>query len=75
MERNPETGTASGWFNSVLSFASIVGPIVGGFLAAADFTYPIYAAAILSTVALVQYAFQMELLRRPSRPSGPVSPG
>ncbi len=72
MERNPETGTATGWFNSVLSFASIVGPISGGFLAAIDLTLPIYAAAILAAVALVQYAFQIGLIRRPSRPIRPV---
>lgn len=64
METNPETGTASGWFNSVLSFASILGPIAGGFLAAVDYTYPMYAAAILSAVALYLYAFVLTEFRR-----------
>jgi MFS family permease len=63
METNPEVGTAGGLFNSVLSIASIVGPIMGGFLAALDFVVPMYAAAIFSAVALGVYAVQLHLIR------------
>ncbi len=65
METNPEVGTAGGLFNSVLSIASIVGPILGGFLAALDFVVPMYVAAIFSAVALGVYAVQLHLIRPP----------
>lgn len=66
-ETNSEMGTAGGLFNSVLSFAAILGPLAGGFLAALDFTFPMYAAALLSATALGVYAFQLGLLRMPPR--------
>jgi MFS family permease len=69
-ETNPEVATAGGLFNSVLSTASIAGPILGGFLAALDYVAPMYVAAILSLVALVAYAIQVHLIRMPGVPVG-----
>ncbi len=54
-EENVETATAGGWFNSVTSLASIVGPAVGGFVAAVSYDLTFEAAAVMSLVALVAY--------------------
>lgn len=55
-EENAETATAGGWFNSVTSLSSIVGPILGGFVATLgyDLTFEVAAAAAL--VALGVFA-------------------
>lgn len=67
-ETNPEVATAGGLFNSVLSIASIVGPILGGFLAALDYVAPMYVAATFSAIALGVYAVQVHLIRMPRMP-------
>jgi MFS family permease len=69
-EENPETGTAGGWFNSVTSLSSIVGPILGGFVAAVSYALTFEVAAIMALVALATYLFA---LRHPSGP-GPRRP-
>ena len=66
-EENTETGTAGGWFNSVTSLSSIVGPILGGFIATRSYALTFEIAAILSLVALGAYLFT---LRHPGG-SGP----
>jgi len=58
-ERNPETGTAGGIFNSVMSTSSIVGPVIGGFLALSSYTTPMYVASGLATLSLLFYAFEV----------------
>jgi len=55
-ETNPETGTAGGLFNSVLSLSSILGPILGGVLAGGALVLPMYAASGMSAAALSVYA-------------------
>jgi MFS family permease len=69
-ETNPETGTAGGLFNSVVSLSSILGPLLGGVLAAGSLLVPMYAASLLSAAALAIYAYA---LRRGARPA-PSSP-
>ena len=54
-EENPETGTAGGWFNSVTSLSSIIGPIAGGFLAAVSYYLTFTVAAVSAVVALAVY--------------------
>ena len=63
-EENPETGTAGGWFNSVTSLSSIVGPILGGFVAAVSYDLTFEVAAVMALVALATYTFT---LHRPGR--------
>jgi MFS family permease len=66
VERNPETATAGGILNSVMSISSFVGPVVGGLLAAGNnYVLPMYVAAGMSGVALVTYWAQ---LRRGAAP-------
>ena len=67
-EDNEETATAGGWFNSVTSLSSIVGPAVGGFVAAVSYDLTFEAAAVMSLVALAVY---WVALRRPA----PRNPG
>ncbi len=54
-ETNVETGTAGGWFNSVTSLSSIVGPILGGFVAAVSYDLTFEIAAAMALVALAVY--------------------
>lgn len=56
-EENVETATAGGWFNSVTSLASILGPILGGILAASSYLLPMYTAALLAAAALGVYVY------------------
>lgn len=73
-ETNPETATAGGIFNSVMSFSSILGPIFGGFLAVSSYTTPMYGAAAASAVALGVYLVSLARLKAAGRvPSGPSS--
>jgi MFS family permease len=68
VDRNRETATAGGILSSVLSISSIIGPIVGGVLAIGrNYLVPMYAAAILCTVALVTYWFQLRAAPAPPR--------
>ncbi len=69
LEDNVETATAGGWLNSVTSFAAILGPALGGVLALYSYLIPMYAAAVLSAVALALYLYQM----RGARPAAPVA--
>lgn len=69
IETNEETGTAAGLFNSVMSFASIVGPVLGGILAATSYSTPMIAAAILSAAALGLHGLEMRLTARGRAPS------
>jgi len=72
VDRNKETATAGGILSSVLSISSIVGPIVGGVLALGkNYLYPMYAAAILSAVALVMYWVQLPIA--PGPPQAPAA--
>ncbi len=71
-EENRETGTAGGWFNSVTSLSSIVGPILGGFVAAVSYGLTFELAALSALVALAAYLFT---LKRPSKPGSPSAPG
>ena len=70
-EANPETGTAGGLFNGVMSISSIVGPVIGGFLALSSYEAPMYVAAALSTASLGFYAYEARLvrIRRGSHPA------
>lgn len=73
-ETNPETATAGGIFNSVMSFSSILGPVLGGFLAISSYTTPMYGAAAASAIALGVYLLSLSRLRAAGRvPSGPSS--
>lgn len=54
-EENVETATAGGWFNSVTSLSSIVGPAIGGFVAAVSYNLTFEVAAIMSLIALAVY--------------------
>ena len=65
-EENVETGTAGGWFNSVTSLSSIVGPILGGFVAAVSYALTFELAAAMALVALAVY---LVALRHPDLPS------
>jgi len=65
-EENPEIGTAGGWFNSVTGLSSIIGPILGGFLAAVSYYLTFYVAAVSAVVALAVYLYALRVLR----PSG-----
>jgi MFS family permease len=58
-EQNAETGTAGGWFNSVTSLSSIVGPILGGLVATESYALTFEIAAILALVALGAYLFTL----------------
>ncbi len=55
-EKNAETATAGGWFNSVTSLSSIVGPILGGFLATIGYDLTFVVAAAMALVALGVFA-------------------
>lgn len=55
-EQNTEIATAGGWFNSVTSLSSIVGPIVGGFVATAGYDLTFDVAAAMALVALAVFA-------------------
>lgn len=72
-EENPETATAGGWFNSVTSLSSIVGPVIGGFVAAAgyDLTFEVAAAAALVALA-VFWVTAKPRAPRASRPDAAV---
>jgi len=60
VERNPETATAGGILNSVMSISSFVGPVVGGALAIGNnYVLPMYVAAGMSGVALLTYWAQL----------------
>ena len=52
---NAETATAGGWFNSMTSLSSIVGPILGGFVATAGYDLTFDVAAGMSLVALAVF--------------------
>jgi len=68
VDRNRETATAGGILNSVLSISSIIGPIAGGVLAfGRNYLFPMYAAAILSGVALITYWVQLRAAPAPPR--------
>ncbi len=54
-EENLETGTAGGWFNSVTSLSSIVGPMIGGFVAAVSYDLTFDVAAAMALAALAVY--------------------
>lgn len=69
-ETNVETATAGGWFNSVTSLSSIVGPILGGFVAAVSYDLTFEIAAAMALVALAVYAFAAG----PSPPPRPAAP-
>ncbi len=66
-EENVETATAGGWFNSVTSLSSIVGPAIGGFVAAVSYDLTFEVAAVMSLVALAVYwlALRAPSSRRP----------
>lgn len=68
LERNPETATAGGLFHGVMSTSSIVGPVVGGFLALSSYTTPMYAASALSAASLAFYAYEVRSARSRSVP-------
>ncbi len=55
-EQNAETATAGGWFNSVTSLSSIVGPILGGFVATLGYDLTFDVAAAMALVALGVFA-------------------
>ncbi len=55
-EKNTETATAGGWFNSVTSLSSIVGPILGGFIATIGYDLTFVVAAAMALVALGVFA-------------------
>jgi DHA1 family multidrug resistance protein-like MFS transporter len=65
-EENVETGTAGGWFNSVTSLSSIVGPILGGFVAAVSYNLTFEIAAAMALVALAAY---LATVRHPGAPT------
>ena len=71
-EENVETATAGGWFNSVTSLSSIVGPAIGGFVAAVSYALTFEVAAVMSLVALAVYWLA---LRRPATPRSTPVPG
>jgi len=73
-ETNRETATAGGLFNSTLSLSSIVGPVLGGYLATTGYEAPMVAASILSAAALGLHGVEARLRARTRAPSGP-SPG
>ena len=73
IETNEEIGTAAGLFNGVMSFSSIVGPVLGGFLAATGYATPMIAAAILSASALGLHAVELRI-RAPGRVPATLSP-
>lgn len=53
MERNPHS-TSTGLFSSTISVATIIGPLVGGGIAALlDYQYVMYAAAAVAAGGLV----------------------
>lgn len=54
-EENEETATAGGWFNSVTSLSSIVGPIVGGFVATVGYDLTFDVAAAMALLALLVF--------------------
>jgi len=62
-EKNPETATAGGWFNSVTSLSSILGPIFGGILASRSYLLPMYTASLLSAVAFAVYVYEVRFTR------------
>ena len=64
-EENPETGTAGGWFNSVTGLSSIVGPIVGGFVAATSYHLTFEVAAAMAVLALATYLVTVRQPRPP----------
>ncbi len=70
-EENVETGTAGGWFNSVTSMSSIVGPILGGFIATESYALTFEIAATMSLIALGAYLFT---LRHPGKGARPTAP-
>ena len=71
VDRNRETATAGGILSSVLSISSIVGPITGGILAFGNhYLIPMYAAALMSGIALVTYWVQLRGL--PARGPAPA---
>ncbi len=71
-EKNLETGTAGGWFNSVTSLSSIVGPMIGGFVAAVSYDVTFDVAAAMALVALAVYlaALRSGRNRMPARSTG-----
>ncbi len=73
-EENEETATAGGWFNSVTSLSSIVGPIFGGFLATLGYDLTFDVAAGMALAALAVFAATAHARRapppRPALPSG-----
>jgi MFS family permease len=70
MEENPETGAAGGWFNSVASLASILGPILGGFVAAVSYILTFWVADASAILALAVY---LCALRRTQKARGASS--
>lgn len=67
VERNPETATAGGILNSVMSISSFVGPVVGGALAIGNnYVLPMYVAAGMSAAALLTYWAQLRAAPPPA---------
>lgn len=75
-EENAEIATAGGWFNSVTSLSSIVGPILGGFVATAGYDLTFDAAAGCALAALAVFLVTARPSRgRPSTGNVRRSPG
>ncbi len=72
-EANAETATAGGWFNSVTSLSSIVGPILGGFIATMGYDLTFDVAAAMALVALGVFVATSHPRRGPG-PTGPPGP-
>ena len=73
MERNPHS-TSSGLFSSTISVATVIGPVIGGTIAAiTDYQYVMYVSAIIAGGGLISSMLIPTLSPNGTSPDSPPS--
>lgn len=73
MERNPHS-TSSGLFSSTISVATVIGPVIGGTIAAiTDYQYVMYVSAIIAGGGLISSILIPTLSPNETSPDSPPS--